>query len=112
MPLRLHGVWDSWGIVFDPIPFFCTDGQRNVRCWASLDALAKASGMLSLEVLDDTELAELFSEWVDRFAEWASDKYDRGQLQPDGSVCVTPGDVPASRRESTAALRQASAGLR
>jgi hypothetical protein len=94
LPLQLHGVWDNWGIVFDPIPFQCTDGARKVRCWASLDALAKLAGKTSLDSLDDLELADLFARWVDYFAALASAKFDRGQIQADGSVCVGAQDVP------------------
>lgn len=97
LPLRLHGVWDSWGIVFDPIPFVCTDGRRKVRCWAALDALGRVSGMSALQSLSDPELADLFARWVERFAEIASDKFDAGKLQPDGTVKVTAGDLTEER---------------
>ncbi len=73
----------------DGVLFMMNDGGRSI------------SVLVSRHALEDVDAREHGSKHIDRFNEYrrqfeqiASDKYDRGQLEQDGTVCIRGRDLP------------------
>jgi hypothetical protein len=87
MPLKRAKV-AILGAGLDGIRFLMRDGQKEVPCRVSLEAL-NYRGLATR--MDE---AAVFEAYRDEIEQLASDKYDRGHIGFDGGVYLTSSDFP------------------
>jgi hypothetical protein len=69
--------------------FAMNDGSRTISVLVSRHALENVDPPMHSD-----EHIERFREYRKQFEQIASDKYDRGQLEQDGTVCIRGRDLP------------------
>ena len=77
------------------------DEIRDGVVFTMTDGTATVSVLVSQQALDDVDSKpnsggkiERFKEYRAQFEQIASDKYDRGHLELDGTVCIRGRDLP------------------
>jgi hypothetical protein len=78
------------------------DTNRGIVRFVMSDGMKRVNVLVSHAVLDDVEdvtpeecsYVHRFREHRQRFELIASDKYDRGYVEIDGTVCIKAADIP------------------
>jgi len=87
MPAAIPAVQDTnRGIV----RFVMSDGEKRVNIVVSHAALDDVDDIWP----DDYSYVRRFKEYRRRFESIASEKYDKGYIETDGTVCIKAADIP------------------